>query len=74
MASGRDATSPAPRRTSKGPQPEFMPTPVEILERAAQIRATWSAATRRERAGALLPTRWTPPEVPGLGFVGDEYP
>ena len=37
------------------------PTPEEIAERSAKIRAGWSALDFRHRARHFVPTRWTPP-------------
>lgn len=39
------------------------PTLAEIASQTAQIRATWSELTHRERAGLALRPRWRPPHA-----------
>ena len=44
--------------------PADPPTPEQIAEHTAKIKRTWSELERRNRAGYLPPTHWTPPVVP----------
>ena len=52
------------------------PTLAEIALQTAQIRATWSELTHRERAGLALRPRWRPPHagsaVGGPAMAADE--
>ena len=39
------------------------PSPDEIKERAAAVRASWTPAERRQRECYDRPSRWTPPTI-----------
>ena len=40
------------------------PSPEEILQRAAEIRANWTPLERRQRECCDRPRKWTPPTIP----------
>jgi hypothetical protein len=52
----------APARLAAGTcEPTFLPSPVEIAERAAEIRQRWSAVERARRASWAQPVAWRVP-------------
>jgi hypothetical protein len=48
----------------------WLPTPREIAERAAEVRARWSEAERLRRRGHVAAAPWTPPLIEST-LLGD---